>query len=137
MTQIYVPIDYTSITEVIPAGDDILYSTLTKCRILGVSAKQKRTHRAHLLVTQKGLAVSNSLRKTNLKFDYYPWNDSKFWKKRRSFGKTFISCHYRTAGFKKYKVVRDPQFEDKMSFRQRNTIFGKFCKNLYLKANGM
>jgi len=137
MSQLYVPIDYTGLAEVIPAGDDILYSTLARGNILGVSVKQKRKHKAHVLVTQNGFAATNSLRKKELKFDYYPWTDGKFFKKRRSFSKKRVVVFYRTAGQIQYQAVLDPQFEDKASFVQRKKVFGAFCKDLYLKANGL
>ena len=137
MTQIYVPIDYTGLAEILPAGDDILYSTIAKGKIIGISTKQKRTHKSHILITQNGLAATNSLRKSNLQFEYYPWTNGKFWKKRRSFKKKWVSCFYRTAGQIAYKALFDPQFEDKASFIARKKVFGVFCKDLYLKANGL
>ncbi|KKM02424.1 hypothetical protein LCGC14_1784560 [marine sediment metagenome] len=134
MSTIYVPIDFTNLSEVIPEGDDILYSTICRVEIIGISYKQKRKHKSHVLITNSGFAITNSLRKSNLELNFYPWNNINYWKKR-FFKNRFASVKYRTAGRLKCKVSYDSRFEDKASFNKRRSTFGIYCKELWLKNN--
>lgn len=108
MSNIYVPIDFTNLSEVIPEGDDILYSTICRVEVVGLALKPKRKHKAHVLITDSGYAITNSLRKSNLELNFYPWSERNFWKKRY-FRKKFAILHYRTGTKKnvKYHSIQD------------------------------
>jgi len=60
MSEIYVPIDFSNVYSVIPAGEDILYSTL--CRGTSLSSTVTKLVRrywvAHVLITNKRLAFN-------------------------------------------------------------------------------
>ncbi|MFX1493572.1 MAG: hypothetical protein ACFFBZ_04755 [Promethearchaeota archaeon] len=56
MAEIYVPIDYSNLKEILPVGDDIIYSTL--CKAYHTDAGSLIIWKTHLLMTEKGIAFS-------------------------------------------------------------------------------
>jgi len=56
MAEIYVPINYSNVKDVIPVGEDIIYSTL--CRATKGEPGSLKFWRTHLLITNKGIAFS-------------------------------------------------------------------------------
>lgn len=65
MTNIYVPIDYSSLRAVIPSGEEIIYSTLCIAKIGSVTPSHVITTKwpTHVLMTPKGFEYIEPQRK--------------------------------------------------------------------------
>lgn len=112
MSNIYVPIDYSDVKNVIPQGEDIIYSTLCKATIDKSFGPiiNKTKWLSHVLMTEKGIAFSVPQKKKPTEFVYVPWyeiyhtwNDGIF---LRNLTEMLI-------------VTRDPNFESKEKFKER------------------
>lgn len=57
MAEIFVPINYSDVKDIIPLGEDIIYSTLCKAVYVGDNP-WTRYWKTHLLITEKGIAFS-------------------------------------------------------------------------------
>jgi hypothetical protein len=60
MSNIYIPIDHTNVKEVIPPGENIIYSTLCSAVERGGvgPTRYKKKYKSHILVTDKGIAFT-------------------------------------------------------------------------------
>lgn len=60
MSNIHVPIDTSNLSEIIPEGEDILYSTMCKVNAVGYNADSK--WESHVLVSKSGFASFTRLK---------------------------------------------------------------------------
>lgn len=71
----YVPIDFSDVKEVIPIGEDIIYSSLFSVYTHGMSGpfhERSQTFQSHVLFTKKGIAYQEP-KAGLMKSSYIPW----------------------------------------------------------------
>ncbi len=130
MAEIYVPIDYSNLSEVIPEEDDILYSTLSKVTRIVWCGTQK--WKSHIIITKSGFAMTlPTKRKIGLTFN--PWN-TVHEIKLKSFNKCVFKFGASYINALEFKVIRNSNFESKNSLKQRANKFGSYCKQLWLRS---
>lgn len=132
MAEIYVPIDYSNVKDIIPLGEDVIYSTLSNA--LYVGDKPWWNWKTHLLITEKGIAFSVPAKKkkdppqliytdltciTSLLKDGLIVDPSKKYFAMRAL---FLN------------VKSDPQFESKEEFLKRKNEFIKKFLPIVLEA---
>lgn len=107
MSDIYVPIDYSHAKELIPPGEDIVYSTLCSVRDVGFGSSTNWT--SHVLMTTKGFVYTKPIgRKKPVSLVYVPWWSIS----------GFVRKLFQTGSIK-FKLIRDVNFETKTGFKQR------------------
>jgi len=133
MSNIYIPIDFSEVASVIPAGEDILYSTLCHVKERGGSAPNyyKKTYNSHAVLTTNGIAfeVKRKLSKTRcLYFPYIEENFSSvsFSPKNKFFAGIGVSYSF--------QLKHSKDFESKEQFNERKQIFFKTMAPVYINA---
>lgn len=152
----YVPVDFSDLKEVIPIGDEIIYSTLCNAFIdfsyytegIGFIPRYK-TWNTHVLFTNSGVAFwalnFSADRRQNIYTSIYyrptykRWHEiSKIEKEKfivqifvkKEASKEEIDLDYKFDVFRKnidFTFVRDPKYESEESFRYRTKMFaGRF-----------
>jgi len=78
MAEIYVPINYSNVKDIIPVGEDITYSTL--CKAIQDEAGSLKFWKTHLLMTEKGIAFTKpgKKKKDPPKLIYVDWTRVTF-----------------------------------------------------------
>ena len=127
----YVPINYTNLSETVPDGDDILYSTLCAVQVLQRFARV-HTYIAHILLTKHGFAMTSSLRDKDLVLTYIPWHDSYVWKEV-DFKPENMTMKGEDYNYM-YYPVRDTQYEALESYQARSRDFGFFIRDFWVNA---
>ncbi len=140
MSNIYVPIDSSNLSEVIPGGDDILYSTL--CNVKAVAYKVKIKWRSHVLATKSGIALQNKLepkkekgkymkykarkKKLGLIAEFHPWEEfGRDINKPPRFTKNSIVYTLNADAGKLKRIY--------IFYKDRDgQLFGHFCRDLWL-----
>ncbi|MBA7484820.1 hypothetical protein ES707_20351 [subsurface metagenome] len=131
IAEIYVPINFSCVREIIPPGVDILYSTLCKGRAEEFLVNQKKifTWTSHILITNMGIAftiplnVSHSkriLRAENLSgLHFYRWHRIEV-----------IPNGFKACGIKDeirlnctFILAREVNFESKEKYNERKAQF--------------
>ncbi len=120
MSDIYIPIDYSEVKNIIPPGEDIVYSTLCKVRntishTMGGSTTRKWI--SHVLITTKGIAYTIPQKKAPIELRYLFWYD---------IDKVFSRGFMLRPKFKivtEFILAQDPNFESKESFKERHKLF--------------
>jgi len=133
MSDIYVPIDYSSLKSIIPSGEEILYSTLCNVRMM-LSQGPKTIHykwKTHVLITPNGIAyfMPDTLnRKAPLLAKYSTWDEIY---RIFSMGKIGYGFSLRKAF--DFKLIRDGVFETKEKFNERSKEFVAKFRPLLIK----
>ncbi len=115
MPDIYIPIDSSNAKEKIPPGEDIVYSTLMKVTSGPGSYKSKWT--SHVLMTTRGIAYTIPMGRKATIVKYEKWNGI-YGIMRKNF----------QIGGTHFKLVRDPNYESKESFKIRVKQFSPTIK---------
>lgn len=115
MVDIYIPIDSSPAKNIIPPGEEIIYSTLCKIVQGSAPATTLRKWLSHVLLTNKGLVYTYP---SNKAF-YHDWADV-----RGIYFNKFIEI---SQSFKLF-LKRDPNFETKEGFKKRKKEFGNKIK---------
>ncbi|MBA7625045.1 hypothetical protein ES703_32466 [subsurface metagenome] len=114
MNDIYLPIDYSNLSAVIPPGEDIIYSTL--CKISTLRPYYGHTWNSHVLFTTKGFAYFDLKKeKKSVYLDYF--NIKRINKKG-----------FPTGLFTSFIIIRDPNFESREAFNKRIKEFSRTMK---------
>ncbi len=132
MSGIYVPIDYSDIKNVIPPGEDIIYSTLCIGFTLQSLGTKTKTYRwaSHVLMTPNGVAYTfpdMTKRKAPPKQVYSSWD--KF-DTIVSKGKSSVGINAR---FVEFRLVREENYESKEKFKDRLKEFIAKFRPLLIK----
>ncbi len=115
MSDIYVPIDYSNAKEKIPPDEDIVYSTLMKVSSGPANYKSKWT--SHVLMTTRGISYTIPMGRKVPIVRYEKWNGIYgIMRKQFQIGGTY------------FKLVRDPNYESKESFKIRIKQFSSTIK---------
>lgn len=124
ISDLYAPIDCTDLKDIIPEGEDIVYS----CFFNGSTLyhNKKYTWVSHILITPHGVAfnVPNVLKRKNpIEKEYYPWYNVNV-------GKGYLSLgHYSTITFGLMKLSNS---ETKDEQEKRYLDFFKKFKDLQM-----
>jgi len=131
MSFIFIPINYTNLSENIPEGEDILYSTL--CNIHQKVFSGVVRWISHVLVSDSGLTYKIKQKRKYVN-NFLPWDEIK--KIRRKGGGMLVISPL-NAILKlnqiKMKPKFDKRFETKIDFRKRINSFGNLVMNLFSK----
>lgn len=130
MANLYVPIDYSNVSEIVPEGDDILYSTLCKYikAVVGGTVKVK----VHAVVTQSGIAFCALKRKKKkIYIEFIEWD--QLTEVKSFMGKTVLKWGWSNYKRIRIDVLRDPELESKESFLGRKNKFMMICKEAWSK----
>lgn len=131
MSYIYVPVDTSNLTEIIPEGDDVLYSTMCKA-VYGDFKWQ-----THVLVSQSGFASFTRLEKYLTKK-----GKEKYKLRKKKEGLISVFTHWREPGQNrtklKFQKKRIHHRISKTSWLFYTDIhskeLGRFCKALWLET---
>ncbi|MFX0042629.1 MAG: hypothetical protein ACFE8L_06940 [Candidatus Hodarchaeota archaeon] len=146
MSDIYVPIDITEARKVIPEGEDIFYSTLTKAYYVIRQAAAGRattiTFSSHVLFTERGFAYSYPKNDDEMLLFYRPLNQiygvrGKRFRLKVGLGKKMSLMYiYGKEKFQNYyfELKRDPSFESKEKFKERSAEFENKLVPLIIKS---
>lgn len=133
MSNLYVPIEYSNVSEAVPEGDDILYSTF--CKVNKVGPMGTARVKSHAVVTQSGIGLcAMKKRKKQTALTFLEWDGLTGVKD--SYGKTLFK--WGRSSYKRIRiaVLRDSEYESKESFKDRQKKFSVFCNELWsLKVN--
>ena len=122
-SNIYIPIEYSKLSEIIPEDDEILYSTL--CSAKWERRGETKFWQTHVLITRTGLAYSKTEDNGQIKRKFYLWSKmpdtpfTKLKKQRIYFNNTWFT------------VIRDEKYESEEIFNSRSKKFGDFCKEFF------
>ena len=123
MGEIYVPIEYSEAINVVPPGDEILYSTMCRMSYFAPSGSITRWL-SHVLLTEGGVALTNAKDKGSFELKYLPWTKVGY------IGTKFLSIHLGDTypstmdhHIVNCKFIRDPNFETEEMFRERKARF--------------
>jgi len=149
MSDIYIPIDYTNLKEVIPLGQEIVYSTFAEIDLRGGNTYTGRgisqirsKWQTHVLFTKEGLAIFLDRKFINKKEFipvYYPYYNTGFLLK-----KLVISADFKepfrggiTIGgvTMTLSLIKHSKFETKSSFKARSKEFKKTIKSYILEQS--
>lgn len=142
MSDIYLPIDYSDVKNVIPPGEDIIYSTLCRGEVVDMTSThmKKTSWPTHLLMTNKGIAFSipikiNYTRKQIKSMQNPPVNHYVLWENVYAIGigqikKNILNVMVSSSEDKIKNNVdlyfqRHPDFESKEKFGERLKIFAE------------
>ncbi len=129
MSNIYVPIDYSEVSGVIPGGEDILYSTLCHIKERGGfagSTAYKKTYNSHMVLTNNGIAFEIKRRLGKTRYEYIPYVD--VWFKPNNRFKAGIGVLYN------FQLRHAKDFESKIQYKERSQNFYKTIIPVYIKA---
>ena len=130
MENLFVPKDYSSVSETVPEGDDVLYSTL--CKVIKVESHTISTIKMHAVITQSGIGFCPMNKEENKPFlPFLKWDGITGVKS--SFGKTVLKWGWSDRKRIRIRVIMDPEFESNESFLVRKRKFTKFCKDVWSK----
>ncbi|MFX1411625.1 MAG: hypothetical protein ACFFA6_14830 [Promethearchaeota archaeon] len=119
MSDIYVPIDYSEVKNVIPPGEDIVYSTLCKVtnNISSIGGSTTQKWISHVLITTKGVAFTIPQKKGPIELTYLFWYDID-----KVFSRGFM-LRPKFSITTQFLLTRDSNFESKESFKERHKLF--------------
>jgi hypothetical protein len=140
---LHVPIDISPLYQIIPKGEDILYSSI--CEVKHKYKKpfdgRKTTTittkwKSHLLISESGIAIQipQNTRKTvlfGLK-NFMTWKEIETNREKtvlKQFHKDLMKLYDTSVvRFATIKIVYDHRYESKKDFYGRRNQFGKFCE---------
>ncbi|MFX1239352.1 MAG: hypothetical protein ACFFAS_01850 [Promethearchaeota archaeon] len=142
MSNIYVPIDYSNVKDVIPDGEDIVYSSLAKgwhmVQNLPPNKIKRIKWKAHVLLTENNIAVNipikllynrKEIKQLNPGEEIcFPISQASAVGKRIILQANGPSKHIEAI----FTLDRDPKFESKESFKERS----KKVINLFMDQGG-
>jgi len=122
IAQIYVPIDSSALKDILPPGEDIIYSALFKAKMID-PYKQNRVIRwkSHVLFTNNYVAfqtLDNYSKKKPLLNQHAPWGEINY---LTSVGK--LGVGFQIFRRFEYFLTRDEQYETKEKFKERSNKF--------------
>ena len=140
MSNIFVPIDSSNLSELIPEGDDIKYSTF--CNVKAIAGNVTIKWKSYVLATKSGIAIQNKLepskekgkyikykarkKKDGLIAQFIPWEDfGTDINKPPRFAKNRIQRTLNADGGVLKRIYLN--FKD-----TRGSEFGHFCRDLWL-----
>lgn len=131
MSNLYVPIDYSNVSEVVPDGDDILYSTLCKIYRSQVGGGTVKWN-SHVLITQSGCALIVPKRRKKMGLSFLKWIDLR---KVRSTASEKLLMRWGISAYAKIRleVIREPEHESVEDFLKSRSTFNNFCIDLWTK----
>ena len=128
MSNIYVPIDFSDLKNVIPEGQEILYSTYAEVKYTSPSENTGRGLRyfkgkweSHVLITAEGLAL-NIRFQDGIKQYFVPLFHTSFLLKN-----LYVNIPDADGSFG-FSLLRRPEFEKKDTFKKRSKEFKPFIK---------
>jgi len=132
MSDIYVPIEFSEVTSVIPAGEDVVYSTLCHIKERGGlgPTHYKKTYNSHVVFTTNGIAFEIKRKVSKTRCYYTPYIDKMFLVRIKPNNKfnTGIGVLY------SFQLKHSKDFESKEQFNQRSQLFFKTIAPVYFKA---
>jgi len=145
MSDIYVPIDTTEVRNVLPEGEEIIYSTLCSGYYTLRSATTKPQTMwfdSHLLITEKSFAYTIGISGEAILY-YRPLNQmlavrGRKFRLKAAIGKsTILKYAYGKEKYRDYyfKLVRDKSVEAKEKFKERAAEFENKFVSLILESN--
>lgn len=123
--EIYVPLNYSNLINIIPSGEIIIYSTLCKVS-WGTVPGRLLQWTSHVLITSYGIAYfkpTNMWTRGSMELKYSPWYDIS----------KVLYNGFEFKGPMIFKLHRDPTFESKETFNSRKSEFGKNFRKLWLR----
>ncbi|MFX1382093.1 MAG: hypothetical protein ACFFBP_06570 [Promethearchaeota archaeon] len=114
IVEIYVPLDVSNLREIIPEGEDIIYSTF--CKGYNYIGGTEYRWLSHVLITENYVAFQEPdyySRKSPLKNKYVYWDEIQKVKKLGKLAGFMIDKHFG------YTITRDERFETKEQFKKR------------------
>jgi hypothetical protein len=131
MSNIHVPIDTSEVASVIPAGEDIVYSTICYVKERGGvgPTAYKKKYSSHVVLTANGIAFEIK-RKLSKKYLYSPYIDRRF----RVVLKGVNGFHLGGGTSYSFRLKYRKEFEDKQEFNERNHNFFKTMAPIYINA---
>ncbi len=131
MSNIFIPIEYSNVSEVVPKGDDILYSTLCEMYKLQVGGSHKKWE-SQVLLTQSGCAFNGPKKRKKTELLFLKWTGLR--KIRTTLSKN-LALRYGRGGYGEIRlnVMRDPEYESEEDFLKRKNNFPNFCRELWSK----
>lgn len=140
MSNIHVPIDTSNLSEIIPEGEDILYSTMCQIKAYGYNADKK--WKSHVLVSKSGFASLSRLKPYETRAGSPRYEVSK---KKEGLSLLFIrweelSTNIERPPFSKKAIVHvlnpeaSPLRRTYASYKDLNAQgFGHYCRDLWLE----
>lgn len=118
MSNFYVPIDYSNLSEIIPEGEDIVYSSLVTIKGSSYSGSGMSTssYISHILMTTGGIAFTIPRKRKNPELVYKAWDFVNTRETR--IGKISLSST------NTIHLTRDKNLESNESFKKRKKDFG-------------
>ncbi|TFG10478.1 MAG: hypothetical protein EU535_08240, partial [Promethearchaeota archaeon] len=138
MAEIYYPIDKSNLKEIIPLGQDIIYSTLCQGFVHDTNNDKKYKWKTHVLMTKEGVAFSIPVSvnytakaiKTEpilIQNHFVGWQNIYVTEVQEFIGTTagfIVPWLYERIRFRTvFKLLRDSEFESKESFKNRSKPF--------------
>jgi len=130
MSNLYVPIDYSNVSEAVPAGDDILYSTL--CKVFKVVGLQAVRVKMHAVITQSGIALRRMKKMKKGTPIFIKWSKIKN-VRLTPYGRVLMKWGLSGYARIRLKLLRVPEYESRQSFSDRKAKFLMFCREVWLK----
>lgn len=132
MSNIFVPINYSEVASVIPAGEDVLYSTLCHVKERGGvgPTSYKKTYSSHVVLTTNGIAFEAKRKVSKSRCFYLPYIDKLFQVRIKPSNKfnAGIGVLY------SFQLKHSKDFESKQQFNERSQLFFKTMAPTYFKA---
>ncbi|MFX0099707.1 MAG: hypothetical protein ACFFCS_09000 [Candidatus Hodarchaeota archaeon] len=122
---IFVPIDYSDAVNHVPAGEQIIYSTMVEYvqqRVNDIATAASR-YVTHMLITENGMVYNKiKSKKKPPEYRYIPWTDIYSTGQRMGWG--YISTGMSIQpGAEIFYLRQDKNFEDKKTFKERSKKF--------------
>ena len=130
MAEIYVPIDFSEVKNVIPPGEDIIYSSLAKGMAVSVVKNKRFTWQTHFLATNNGVAITIPLNVSYTKraikkleypspLYYIPWGNIIF----NKYNAMVVYANADRPLTCTFLLLRNKNFETKEKFKERRSQF--------------
>lgn len=129
MSNIHVPLDYSSLTEIISHNEDILYSSL--CNVTEKRINGKSYWKSHILITESGLAITVPQGGGSVGGKYFKWSDIREVRSKKNDGSVLLMRGPDDINALIITMSRDIDFESRESFSNRLNSFPDFCISLW------
>ena len=124
MSDLYLPINYSNLSKLIPEGEDIIYSTL--CEVKFFLGTYKHTWKSHVLITPNYVAFTHPELKM---FNYSPINSMTDGALKLIIVELGLLEQLKIDSFIlvvfNFKLEREPNHELKATFKERKKNFQK------------
>jgi len=122
-SNIYVPIDSSNILKYIPENEIILYST--QCNVKEILVNAKSYWKAHLIITESGIAITVPLGRGSVGGKFFEWND--IWEIKSKGNSVVLLRNPRRFDSLTLTLSHNIDFESNKSFSNRIKSFPAFC----------